>query len=55
MPVRLSSANALEPAQTWTAFLVSVLAGARWFAHTGMLRGDEALQQLGGDRVVSHR
>lgn len=48
MPVRLSSPNAMEPAQTWTAFLVSVLAGARRFAHAGMLRGDEALQQLWG-------
>ena len=48
MPVRLSSPNAMEPAQTWTAFLVSVLAGARRFAHAGMLRGDEALHQLWG-------
>jgi len=48
LPVRLSSPNAMEPAQTWTAFLVSVLAGARRRAHAGMLRGDAALQQLGG-------
>ena len=48
MPVRLRSPNAMEPAQTWTAFLVSVLAGARRFAHAGMLRGDAALHQLWG-------
>ena len=48
MPVQLTSPNAIEPEQTFTAFLVSVLAGARRFAHSGMLREDRALHQLLG-------
>jgi len=48
MPIRLASPNAIEPAQTFTAFLVSVLAGARRFAHAGMLRADRALHALLG-------
>lgn len=48
MPVRLRSPNAMDPSQTWTAFLVSVLTGARRFAHAGILRGDEALRQMLG-------
>jgi len=50
LPVEFSSPNAIEPAQTFTAFLVSVLAGARRFAHAGMLRGDHALHALLGMR-----
>ena len=48
MPVQLTSPNAIEPEQTFTAFLVSVLVGARRFAHSGMLRADRALHQLLG-------
>ncbi len=32
------------------SFLLSVLAGARRFAHTGLLRADQALQQVLGIR-----
>ena len=47
---RLTSPNAIDPVQTFTAFLLSVLAGARRFAHTGLLRADQALQQVLGIR-----
>jgi hypothetical protein len=50
MPVVLTSPNAIEPAQTFTVFLVSVLAGARRFAHAGWLRADRALHALIGVR-----
>jgi len=48
LPVAFRSPNAIDPAHTFTAFLVSVLAGARRFAHAGMLRGDRALHVLLG-------
>jgi hypothetical protein len=48
LPIRLTSPNAIDPGQTFTAFLVSVLVGARRFAHAGMLRADRALHALLG-------
>ena len=48
MPVHLGSPNAIAPEETFTAFLISVLAGARRFAHTGLLRADGALHALLG-------
>jgi hypothetical protein len=48
LPVHLRSPNALGPEETFTAFLISVLAGARRFAHTGLLRADGALHALLG-------
>jgi hypothetical protein len=48
MPVHLRSPNAIAPEETFTAFLISVLAGARRFAHTGLLRVDGALHALLG-------
>lgn len=48
MPVVLTSPNAIAPAETFTAFLISVAAGARRFAHTGLLRADKALQTIAG-------
>lgn len=48
LPIRLHSPNAIEPAQMFTAFLVSVLAGGRRFAHAGMLRADRAVHALLG-------
>src|SRR6185437_16105136 len=48
MPIRLTSPNHIDPTSTLTAFLVSVLVGARRFAHTGLLRGDRALHALLG-------
>jgi hypothetical protein len=42
LPVHLASPNAIDPAQTYTAFLISVLAGARRFAQAGLLRADRA-------------
>ena len=50
MPLRFTSPNRIEPTVTFTAFLISVLAGARRFAHTGLLRGDRALHALLGIR-----
>ena len=48
LPVHLASPNAIDPAQTYTAFLISVVAGARRFAHTSLLRADRALHALLG-------
>jgi hypothetical protein len=48
MPVTLHSPNAIDPAHTFTAFLVSVLAGARRFAHAGLIRADQALHRMLG-------
>ena len=48
LPFRLTSPNAIDPVQTFTAFLLSVVAGARRFAHTSLLRADVALHELLG-------
>jgi hypothetical protein len=48
MPVCWRSPNRIDPTTTWTAFLISVLLGAKRFAHANWLRGDEALRQLLG-------
>lgn len=48
MPVRWTSPNQIEPTGTFVAFLMSVLTGARRFAHTSLLRGDRALHALLG-------
>lgn len=48
LPVHLKSPNAIEAGETFTAFLISVVAGARRFAHSGMLRTDRALHALLG-------
>jgi hypothetical protein len=48
LPFSLSSPNAIPAGETFTAFLVAVVAGARRFAHSSMLRADRALQALLG-------
>jgi DDE family transposase len=48
LPVHWKSPNAIEGGETFTAFLISVVAGARRFAHAGMLRRDRALHALLG-------
>jgi hypothetical protein len=48
MPFVLKSPNAISPDETFTAFLISVAAGARRFAHTGLLRADKALHSIMG-------
>lgn len=48
MPFRYESPNSIDPTETFTAFLISVLAGARRFAHAAMLRADKALHSLIG-------
>ena len=48
MPIRWRSPNHIDPTSTFTAFLVSVLVGARRFAHTSLLRGDRTLHALLG-------
>jgi Transposase DDE domain group 1 len=48
LPFRLSSPNAIDPVETYTAFLMAVLAGARRFAHAGLLRADRALHAVVG-------
>lgn len=52
MPVHLQSPNALPAEETFTAFVISVVAGARRFAHSSMLRADRALQALLGTRRI---
>ena len=44
----LTSPNAINPTETFTAFLLSVVAGARRFARTSLLRADAALHALLG-------
>jgi hypothetical protein len=54
MPVVHRSPNSIPPAQTWIAFLISVVTGARRFTHASWLRGDRALHEmLGMDRFPS--
>ncbi len=48
LPFCLSSPNAIPAGETFTAFLVAVVAGARRFAHSSMLRADRALHALLG-------
>jgi hypothetical protein len=48
LPFRLTSPNAIDPVETFTAFLLSVVVGARRFAHSSWLRGDVALHALLG-------
>jgi hypothetical protein len=48
LPVHLRSPNAIDPGETYTAFLISVVAGARRFAHTALLRADRGLHALLG-------
>lgn len=48
MPIRWKSPNYIDPSCTFTAFLMSVLVGARRFAHASLLRGDRALHALLG-------
>jgi len=48
LPFSLRSPNAIDPVKTFTAFLLSVVAGARRLAHTSLLRADTALHALLG-------
>ncbi len=48
MPVEWRSPNHIDPAATFTSFLISVLAGAKRFAHANLLRGDHALHAMLG-------
>lgn len=48
LPFRLTSPNAIDPMETFTAFLLSVVVGARRFAHASLLRADVALHALLG-------
>ncbi len=48
MPISWRSPNQIEPAATFTAFLIAVLVGAKRFAHANWLRGDRALHALLG-------
>lgn len=48
LPFSLRSPNAIDPVKTSRPFLLSVVAGARRFAHTSLLRAHTALQALLG-------
>ncbi len=48
MPIQWKSPNQIDPTATFVAFLMTVLVGARRFAHAAVLRGDQALHALLG-------
>ena len=48
MPVEWKSPNRIDPTETFLAFLMTVLVGAKRFAHAALLRGDQALHALLG-------
>lgn len=48
LPFTLTSPNAIPPAETFTAFVFAVVAGAQRFAHTQLLRADHALHAVLG-------
>jgi len=48
MPIQWRSPNHIDPTSTFTSFLISVLAGAKRFAHAYLLRGDRALHAMLG-------
>ena len=48
LPFCLNSPNAIPAGETWSAFLIAVVAGAGRFAHRSMLRADRALHALLG-------
>jgi len=50
MPLKYRSPNGIDPGHTLTTFMVSVLVGARRFAHSGLLRADHALHAIFGFR-----
>ena len=48
MPICHHSPNSIPPPHTLTAFMMSVTAGARRFAHTSLMRADRCLHQMTG-------
>ncbi len=48
LPIQFHSPNANAPVQTFTAFLIAVVSGARSFSHAALLRTDRALLQVLG-------
>ena len=50
MPFELKSPNAIPAVETYTAFVISVVIGARRFAQAGLLKTDQALQRVIGIR-----
>ena len=48
MPIQWKSPNQIDPTDTFVAFLMTVLVGAKRFAHAVLLRGDQALHALLG-------
>jgi hypothetical protein len=48
MPIQWRSPNHIDPTTTFIAFLMTVLVGAKRFAHAALLRGDQALHGLLG-------
>ena len=48
MPIQWRSPNHIDPTITFIAFLITVLTGAKRFAHAAWLRGDRALHALLG-------
>ena len=53
-PVHLKSPNAIDPGETFTAFLISVVAGAAFCAHLAAASGPGLARPV-GDRAFSYR
>jgi len=54
LPVHLQSPKAIDPGETFPALLISVVAGARRFAHTGLLLADGGLHAVTGELGQNH-
>src|SRR5260370_33402065 len=53
LPFRLTSPNAIDPVETFTAFLVSVLAGSRQINPSNLLRAERLCKPWSGRPVVA--
>lgn len=47
-PFRYTSANAINASETFTYFLLTVLCGAKRFAHTILMKADDSLRIMTG-------
>jgi hypothetical protein len=54
LPIQWRSSNLIEPADTWMAFLMTVLVAAKRLAHASLLRGDRRCMRSWHE-TFSHR
>jgi hypothetical protein len=55
LPVYLQSPKAIDPGETFPALLISAVAGARRFAHAGLLRADGGLHAVSRELGQNHK